>query len=154
MSKKGKAQSIGSLWSDIDNIYVHCCQLYQSAAQVTPVLRNRDLHDHVSNMDELTKLSQILAKDVREFKTSLEEIHSRHAGNKGACANGDVLIHLLDVHEQYLNWIERYQNTAIPIIEQILKIGRNAANSPASQTALAQASDAPPQHSLPTQVQS
>lgn len=119
-------QNATSLWTDLNDIYARCIEMSEVPGQISTILRNKELIEAMGDTKELESSGRRLVKDIREFRTSLETLHSRHVSKSGPCNQPDEWMEAINVHEGYLNWIESYQNTVHPVMTKILAMSQRA----------------------------
>ena len=123
---RSKKEKVSSLWNDLAELHTRCLDMSQTPGEVTFILRNRTLTDAIGNTSELENLGRMLVRDIREFRERLQRIFTRHENRHGECKTPDELMETISIHEEYLEWIESFQNTVLPIVSQILDIGKRA----------------------------
>lgn len=107
-------------WDDLQKLYMECRALSVVPAQVLPLLKDPEQLKRVENPQALIDQTKVLSKDVAQYNERLQEIHNKHAGRTGSSKDGDELIEILNIGEEYQSWLAGYQTVVTPVVGQIM----------------------------------
>ena len=107
-------------WDDLEETAVLANNMLLGVTQVTPILRNEEIFNNVSDRAAYNATAKLLAKDTAAFNNELKEIKAQHYGLKGGTSNPDELAGSLAIGMSYQDWMERYQTTVLPNVATIL----------------------------------
>lgn len=119
-------------WDSVNEISETAARLLAEPAQLSDLLRDKDLNERVENKDELTQCAFAVGRDSKDLANKLMDIRKMHTGRSGDAADPDELSMSLEIHGQYLELIDAYQTAVLPNIQRLVGIYETAAaNEPA-----------------------
>ena len=77
------------------------------------------------DLEQITNLSNILARDLEQMKGKLESINSQVPENTDP-NDLDAIFPLLNVGEEYQNWQTEYISAVVPTVTQLNKLLEDA----------------------------
>lgn len=90
-------------------------QLLVSAREIAPIIAIPEL----AKIPEVLELAPRYAKVVEESSAELSKIHKAIPEMEKADSAAVYQLNCLELSQQYVSWIEKYQNTALPLAAQI-----------------------------------
>lgn len=125
-TKRTKGSKANHTWDALHYIHNNCLAYTIAPAMLGPFMRNKELLEKVTDMDNLLSLSKILARDVAVYSQELKNIQSQYIDKKGSSKNADELMMSIQISEQYVHWAASYDAVIMPTIVSILGIFEEA----------------------------
>lgn len=115
--KNSKGRRKNEVLNDLRSLRVGCQNLLKESASIFPLLRNKELVE-AGDIEKITNLSNILARDLEQMKSKLEEINAS-VPEISDPNDLDAIFPLLDVGERYQNWQGEYISAVVPTVQQL-----------------------------------
>lgn len=124
-------------WSDINALHATCQNKFMLVAPAITVIRNRKILEAVGegHISGLRRSAEVLLRDVEMLKGQLKEIHDKHAGRKGGQDDPTLIIHALQLGEEYQQWLYRFDTLVLPVVQDILATVHDNLNDDSNQAA-------------------
>lgn len=137
-AQKREADTLG--WNDLDTMHQACNESMQTTGQrVAEILRLPDLKDKLG--DDTPKVIQMgteLARDIRGFKATLNDIAAKHEHQKGAAKGLDGKMAVIVIGEEYHQWTDAFNTVVVQRSHDIMQRVEDAYFPPAAEEAPAQ----------------
>jgi hypothetical protein len=109
-------------WDDLKRVYMDCRALSVVPAEVLPLLKDQEKLSKVTNPLELVNQAKVLSQDVQHYNSKLVEIHNKHQNRNGNSRSPDELMRILQIGEEYQEWLYSYQTVVTPTVATILEL--------------------------------
>lgn len=109
-------------WDALKVIFQNCAAYTIAPSSLTPFINNADLTAKIADQTKLLQLANLLKRDVSEFASRLQAIFAKHKDREGNVTNGDQLMEVLQLQEEYIQWATSYEAVVIPTITAILDL--------------------------------
>ena len=110
-------------WDDLNGLHHACRQLLCTVQPVASIFVSKELIEALGdNVIKLRDMATTLNNDVKEYVDALNEISNNHQGKTGPITEGDELLQMLAVGEQYHAWTDSYQSVVVPTIGDIFAL--------------------------------
>jgi hypothetical protein len=107
------------VWDALNEIYRNCVAYSLVPQVLQPYIDNAELTTKIGNLDELLNLVRLLARDVQEFADRLRAIHAQHSHRSGSSGDGNDLMQVFQIQEQYVAWGTSYESVILPTLSAI-----------------------------------
>lgn len=119
-----------SLKAELVALVSECYNAIAEPAKLSGLLRNVEFYR--TNLDSeafglLSKLTDILVKDLTQFRDALQSIENEQ--NSIFAASDDIeeiQINAFGISNQYTQWLEQYGNVVLPVVGDITGLMNNA----------------------------
>lgn len=108
---------------DALQVFYRECAAYSLVPQILqPYLTNSQLTAKIGDLDQLVRLSQLLAKDVSDYSQRLSRIYMQHQNRYGVATGPNDLMQAFQIQEQYVAWGTSYESVVMPTVAEIVDI--------------------------------
>lgn len=115
-----------TFWDDAEALYrksvLAIDKTHGELAQHLHMLINNDeLYAKITDAAGLLTNVRIMTRDIDEHRNRLEAIHARHAGRRGTTLTRDDNTNVIQIHGQYTDALEIFENTIMPTVSHIFE---------------------------------
>lgn len=107
------------VWDALNEIYANCVAYSLVPQVLQPYIDNTELTSKISDIDGLLNLVKLLARDVAEFADRLRSIGAQHQHRTGSSGDGNDLMQVFQIQEQYVQWGTSYEAVILPTLSAI-----------------------------------
>lgn len=107
-------------WDALKVIFQNCAAYTIVPSSLSPFISNAELTAKIEDQAKLLQLCNLLKRDVVEYDRRLRTIYAKHDSRDGDVTNGDQLMAVLQLQEEYIQWASSYEAVVIPTITNIL----------------------------------
>jgi len=106
-------------WKEIEDVHTQCVVLMATTTELRHLIANKELSSKLKDVEHVSKLANVLLKDLTDFSNKLNAIKSSYLNiDKSTKDEMDVLA-IVAISEQYFNWMSSFQGVVLPTAGEI-----------------------------------
>ncbi len=125
MSHKAKVEEKRNAkmdWEFVNGMRDNCySSIMMIAENLPPLLRNVELISHLVDVDQFSKSSTVLTKDIREYSHRIDVNAKLHEGKTGPVKSITEHLDALSICETYEQWLVSFMNVVMPIYMKMVE---------------------------------